>query len=211
MIAKEGTVERTVARVIEEGDLVAVHSLVQIKVGDSVRSSMVFADVFRVVDGKIAEHWQVRQQEVRQSLSANGNSMIDGDGDPSKNVSEADLERNKQTVIDFFEKGFAGDHEVLDSLFGEEYIQHNPNVPNGKEAVLGFVQSAGISVEVKQIMAQGDLVFSLNHYPGARMAIMDIFRLDENGKVVEHWDVAQQISPDIAHENGVFGGRGMNG
>ena len=100
----------------------------------------VIVDVFRIENNKIIEHWDVMQDEVLKAESANGNSMLDGGGDANKSVSSQSLEENKQTIITFIEKGFAGDVKLLDSLFGDEYIQHNPHVPNGKAVVLGFLK-----------------------------------------------------------------------
>ena len=39
---------------------------------------MVAVDIFRVADGKIAEHWDVMQEEVPATKSANGHSMFTG-------------------------------------------------------------------------------------------------------------------------------------
>jgi len=39
---------------------------------------MVAVDIFRVADGKIAEHWDVMQEEVPATQSANGHSMFTG-------------------------------------------------------------------------------------------------------------------------------------
>jgi predicted SnoaL-like aldol condensation-catalyzing enzyme len=37
---------------------------------------MVAVDIFRVADGKIAEHWDVMHEEVPAAQSANGNSIL---------------------------------------------------------------------------------------------------------------------------------------
>lgn len=207
---KKGNVniDRKIARVIAEGDLVFVQSRVAMGGG----KPQIVGDLFRFEDGKIKEHWDAMQEEVPKAKTKNGNSMIDGGGDTSKRLSKADLERNKQAVTDFIHKGFAqGDKKTLATLFGKEYIQHNPHVPNGKDAVLGFVkQGEGFPAAIKQIVAQGDLVAVLVEYGKAgsefHNGIFDIFRLDDNGKIVEHWDMGGSIPPakDFKHSNGFF-------
>ncbi len=188
--------KRQLVRVVAEGDLIITQS----KVTSSDGESDIVGNLLRVIDGKLSNEWEVIQKEVPKAKTANGNSMIDGGGDVTKTLSKAELERNKNTVIDFIQKGFAqGDKATLVKLFGNEYTQHNPRVPNGKEAVLSFIpqQGQGFPAKIKQIVAQGDLVAALVEYgsSGANFhnAAIDIFRLDDNGKVVEHWDIVSKF------------------
>lgn len=202
------SIDREVVRIIAENDLVFIQSRVSFGGG----TPQIVGDLFRIENGKIKEHWDAMQEEVPKSQTKNGNSMIDGGGDVTKPMTKAKLTRNKQAVTDFIHKGFAqGDKKTLASLFGDEYIQHNPQVPNGKEAVLGFIQDGqGFPAEVKRIVAQGDLVAVLVEYGKAgtefHNGIVDIFRLDDNGKIVEHWDMGGAIPPakDFVHGNGFF-------
>src|SRR5207244_2609257 len=86
-----------------------------------------------------------------------------------------------------------------------DYIQHNPNVTDGRDAFLkalsGFFANAPqLKMEVKRVAADGDLVWlhalQTGLPRGARAAVVDIFRV-KNGKIVEHWDVIQPM-PDHA-------------
>ena len=97
-------------------------------------------------------------------------------------------------------------------FFGPHYIQHNPTAPDGIEgfkAFLGFLREKfpDSRSEIKRAFANGDYVILHVHSvreKGARgRAIVDIFRL-ENGKIVEHWDVAQEIPEKAANTNGMF-------
>ena len=97
-------------------------------------------------------------------------------------------------------------------FFGPHYIQHNPTAPDGIEgfkAFLGFLREKfpDSRSEIKRALADGDYVILHVHSvreKGARgRAIVDIFRL-ENGKIVEHWDVAQEIPEKAANTNGMF-------
>ncbi|MET8606352.1 nuclear transport factor 2 family protein [Streptomyces rubiginosohelvolus] len=88
------------------------------------------------------------------------------------------------------------DLTALDRYWAEPYVQHSPQLPDG----LGTLRAAvpgleGFSWEPQRVAAQGDLVFthSLVHGwgPGPTV-IVDIFRL-ENDRIVEHWDVVQDL------------------
>jgi predicted SnoaL-like aldol condensation-catalyzing enzyme len=125
----------------------------------------------------------------------------------------ADLEANKKAVVEFYEAGLnKKDFEAASKYFGPKYIQHNPGAQDGIEgfkAFLAFLRDKFPSShsEIKKVFAEGDYVILHVHAvrePGTRgRAIVDIFRL-ENGKIVEHWDVAQDIPEKMPHNNGMF-------
>jgi predicted SnoaL-like aldol condensation-catalyzing enzyme len=125
----------------------------------------------------------------------------------------ADLEANKKTVLEFYEAGLnKKDFEAASKYFGPKYIQHNPGAPDGSEGFKSFVnflkeKFPNSHSDIKKVFADGDFVILHVHAvrePGTRgRAIVDIFRL-ENGKIVEHWDVAQDIPEKMPHNNGMF-------
>jgi predicted SnoaL-like aldol condensation-catalyzing enzyme len=125
----------------------------------------------------------------------------------------ADTETNKKTVLEFYEAGLnKKDFEAASKYFGPKYIQHNPGAPDGIEGFRGFVnflkeKFPNSKSEIKKVFAEDDYVILHVHAvrePGTRgRAIVDIFRL-ENGKIVEHWDVAQDIPETMPHSNGMF-------
>ena len=125
----------------------------------------------------------------------------------------ADLEANKKAVLEFYEAGLnKKDFEAAAKYFGPKYIQHNPGAPDGIEGFKTFVNFLKEKFpqshsEIRRVFADGDHVILHVHAvrePGTRgRAIVDIFRL-ENGKIVEHWDVRQEIPEKAANTNGMF-------
>ena len=124
-----------------------------------------------------------------------------------------DLAANKKAVVEFYEKAInQKDFDAASKHLGSRYIQHNPVAADGAEglkAFIGFLKSKfpDSKSEIKRVFAEGDYVILHVHAvrePGTRgRAIIDIFRL-ENGKIVEHWDVAQDVPEKAANSNGMF-------
>ena len=130
-------------------------------------------------------------------------------------ASEDVVENNKTLVVDFYEQViFGGNRTVIDQYIGEQYIQHNPHVADGKDGFLTFFDSlpardkAHPWGEIVRVIAEDDLVVlhirwnAWSEKPWGAAGI-DIFRVKE-GKLVEHWDVLQDVPEKLAHENTMF-------
>ena len=119
------------------------------------------------------------------------------------------LEKNKENAIAFYKMAYLGNPgKAVELYVGDEYIQHNPLVGEGKQPFIDYFNRMGTeypnkSIEFVRAIAQGNLVALHTHqtWPGnIEYVTMDFFRFDSNAKIVEHWDAMQEI-PDHT-ENG---------
>lgn len=112
-------------------------------------------------------------------------------------------EANKALILDYYREP----SETKRLYFmAAEYRQHNPNIADGKAGLTAFFaqnvkSSPGLKQTVKRIAADGDLVWVHLHtvrWKGDRgLAVINIFRIAD-GKIAEHWDVAQPV-PEHAY------------
>jgi predicted SnoaL-like aldol condensation-catalyzing enzyme len=139
----------------------------------------------------------------------------------SKDVSISQLEEknriekaNAKVVTDFYNLAFQQrqPRQAALSYFGENYVQHNPLVADGAEPFYTFfegffTQFPDARSTVHRVMADGDMVIlHLNLQPTSDepgSAVVDIFRV-ENGKIVEHWDVVQDVPAQTANGHTMF-------
>lgn len=121
---------------------------------------------------------------------------------------------NKALVLKAYQALF-GDHDLsaVDRYWAKDYIQHNPYMADGTEAVKQFVEKIGLlkgpkfKVEFLRVAAEGDLVFVQTRQPkmgdNPEMVIVDIFRV-ANGKLAEHWDVMQAVPADAVNKRPMY-------
>jgi predicted SnoaL-like aldol condensation-catalyzing enzyme len=117
------------------------------------------------------------------------------------------VEANKALVSKVMDGVFVRrDSSAVERHFDKGYIQHNPQVPNGRDAIPALISqfSSGFRYEAGMIVAEGDLVMIHGRYTGwgpKPMVAVDIFRVID-GKLVEHWDVLQEEVPASATASG---------
>lgn len=134
-------------------------------------------------------------------------------GNDAALAASAQEEANRAAVLAFYEKGLnQKDADAALAYVGNRYVQHNPNAPDGPDGFrkfIGFLREKfpNAHSEIKRSFVDGDFVILHVHSvrePGSRgRAIVDIFKL-ENGKIVEHWDVVQDIPENPANNNTMF-------
>jgi predicted SnoaL-like aldol condensation-catalyzing enzyme len=124
-------------------------------------------------------------------------------------------QKNKEIVQSFYNAVFIRhDLSGLDGCMRDDYIQHNPDVPQGKAGFKQFFEETfrGIpdfKYTLKKIVAESDIVMAYSATTGTHKGgewlgkpatgnklnfdVVDIFRV-QDGKIAEHWDVADTFN-----------------
>jgi predicted SnoaL-like aldol condensation-catalyzing enzyme len=187
----------TIKHIGAEGDFVLVHWHASATPSDEA-TGKAGTDLYRVSGGKVAEHWG-KFQDV-PAMTASGNSMFSDlyvYKTPKQPVTEAEEAANEKMAVAAY-KGLFNDRNaaLLDQYWDPGYLQHNPSVPNGTDALRQFVQSlpaGGTKLDFFQTISDDDLVYTMGlnadqANPSSISLFTDIFRV-ASGKIVEHWDV----------------------
>lgn len=122
-------------------------------------------------------------------------------------------ENNKQNAINFYRMAYLGTPaQAVDLYVGDQYIQHNPLVADGKQAFIDYFTEMHVLFPDKQIqfvraITEGDLValHTQQTWPGNEQYVtMDFFRFDAVGKIVEHWDAIQRVPEETKNGNAMY-------
>jgi predicted SnoaL-like aldol condensation-catalyzing enzyme len=209
-----------------DGDIFAVMHHVYRDPEDKGR---IFVDLWRVANGKIAEHWDVIQ-EIPDDIP-HGNGMACGTAnDHASAVTHQDSileptcgvpdprstrEASLQYYQDYVAEVAKGDViSAIEKWFHPNYKQHSPIIADGKQGAIDYLTEEWGRADApkpilgeQRIVAEGDLVlvhylYELEGMP-TKEAHIDIFRFTD-GKMSEHWDVKQKIPEQSANENGMW-------
>ncbi|ANN16006.1 hypothetical protein SD37_10380 [Amycolatopsis orientalis] len=204
----------SVKRTVAQGDLVVAHSHFVSKAGDPGISKV---NVFRLSDGKIAEHWEANEAVRPPGI---GNDMFSTLSSPRISrplplATDAESERAGRAA--FAEIINQPNDEIrrqaLDRLIGDNtYYQHYPNVPNGKAALDQFIHDAfavqpEYRANVKIVVAEHDLVALIVHieklFDIENSVSFDLLRV-RDGKLVEHWATGEEIPATSANPHTMY-------
>lgn len=192
-----GGLQADIRRVIEDGDMVAIHSRYE-NVGPT---PLVGFDVFRIEDGMIVEHWD--NLTPATGFNPSGRSQIDGQTE----ITDGDkTETNRSHVIELITKGFINGEKInyAEYINPNKYFQHNSNIADGLEG-LGEALKSGLSIKydvIHRTVAEGNFVLTMSEgsLNDTASAFYDLFRL-EDGLIVEHWDVIADMPDPNAETN----------
>ena len=205
---KESGISVTTHRIIAEGPFVVAHNTYSnAKLFGA--DNLVAFDVFRVEDGKVAEHWD----NLAPVASANpsGRTQVDG---PTETVDLEKTAENKALISAFVETVLvAGQvHQAANFISQATYHQHNTAIGDGLDGLgsaLAAMAKQGITMKYDSlhlVVAEGNFVFTMSEgkLGGKPSAFFDLFRV-QSGMIVEHWDIISDIPEAMAHQNGKFG------
>jgi predicted SnoaL-like aldol condensation-catalyzing enzyme len=125
-------------------------------------------------------------------------------------------DENRRNAMAFYDLMFNQNkpREAIEHYVGASYTQHNPHLADGKDDFVEYFERMardypGKRVYFKRSVAEGSLVVLHCHqvWPTDQnkdWAGIDIFRFDEDGKIVEHWDVLQVVPDESKHSNTMF-------
>lgn len=206
-VLKEAGMKFHNQRVIADDHIIVTHNMVnEVPMG---YGNVVTFDIWRVEDGKLAEHWDNVTPRA-EAPNPSGRTQVDG------YTEIEDFEKtddNKALVISFIEDVLVGGDvsKITNYISSESYIQHNVDIGDGIDglkAALAEMAKNGVEMKYEKMhfaVAEGNFVFAASEgiFDGKKMSFFDLFRVADN-LIVEHWDVLEEIPAEMAHGNGKF-------
>ena len=208
VLKEHGTYAENV-RMFQDGDYVFMHNIWH-NAKPFGADEMVAFDIIRVdANGKVAEHWDAMTALVKETAS--GRTQTDG----PTTVEDLDkTEANKALAVALIEDVLMGKNpsKITEYISAEEYHQHNPQIKDGLSGIVEAVKHLTAQnnmfkyTKIHKVLGEGNFVLTVSEgeWGGKSQAFYDLFRM-KAGKIVEHWDVIQEIPTEgLAHNNGMF-------
>ena len=169
-------------------------------------------DIFRLQDGRLAEHWDVVEHGVEKVELKSGRDLFSTDSQSTPSPTDDAQKENIAKVVAFNEQIFNAhnnDRAVLDEFMRDDYMQHNPTAGDAKDGFIGFTNFF-FTLDPKMVISKtfanedGEVAVFFKcicQANGKVNKVCDIYRLNE-GKLAEHWDVVEHDVKDIILPNG---------
>ena len=210
VLKEHGTYAENV-RMLQDGNFVFMHNIWK-NAKPFGADEMVAFDIIRVDEnGKVAEHWDAMTVLVKETAS--GRTQTDG----PTTVEDLDkTEANKALAVALIEDVLMGKNpeKITEHISAEQYDQHNPQIKDGLTGIVEAVEYLTSQnnmfkyTKIHKVLGEGNFVLTISEGEwngNKKHAFYDLFRM-KNGKIVEHWDVIQEIPTEgLAHNNGMFG------
>jgi predicted SnoaL-like aldol condensation-catalyzing enzyme len=206
LLKKAGTTTQN-HRMIADGDFVVMHNTYDNAEAFGARKVVTF-DIFRIANGKVAEHWDAINPLVE--LTASGRTQVDG---PIQITDLNKTQANKTLVKNFVDDVLFGKapQKITEYINPNQYHQHNVGIKDGldglNEAIGQLIAQNNMFkyTKVHKVLGEGNFVVTVSEgeWNGKPQAFYDLFRV-ENNQIVEHWDVVQEIPAQMAHNNDMF-------
>lgn len=206
-VLKEGNTGYTTHRLLQDGEFIIFHNSYHNAESFGGKEVVAF-DVWRMEDGKVAEHWDNITAKVEKTAS--GRSQVDGETE----ITDVDkTDTNKEIVTNFVNDVLFGKapEKITEYVSSKEYLQHNSMVKDGLAGLgeaIEYLTSQNNMFKYQKlhkVLGEGNFILTMSEgeWNGKPQAFYDLFRLTDN-KIVEHWDVIQEIPAEMAHKNGKF-------
>ncbi len=214
-LGRVGAIPNELARIIVDGDTAWAH----VRYGGD--RPMAGVDIYGFdAEGRIATHWNLRQP-LRGDPAHHGAHFESAHPGAFVHSLQRDWlkERVHSTLTRMWKHAAA---ELVPEYYDPSYVQHNPDMPGGYQRILEIVKhdirlfiektGAPFPIEIHRLGAEGDLVFvhitifmaGINRNDGDRSTNVDIFRVNPQGRMCEHWDVLQMQSESRPDDATVF-------
>jgi predicted SnoaL-like aldol condensation-catalyzing enzyme len=209
VLQENGTTAENV-RMFQDGNYVFMHNIWR-NAKPFGAEEMVSFDIIRLDEnGKVAEHWDA--MTTLEKETASGRSQTDG---PVHALDLEKTEANKALARKLVEDVLMGKNpeKITEYISEEQYDQHNPGIKDGLKGILEAVAYLSSQnnmfkyTKIHKVLGEGNFVLTVSEgeWNGKKQVFYDLFRVSD-GKMVEHWDVIQEIpSEGLANENGMFG------
>lgn len=197
-------------RMFEDGNYVFMHNIWK-NAKPFGADEMVAFDIIRIDEnGKVAEHWDAMTVLVKETAS--GRTQTDG---PTKVEDLDKTDANKALAVALIEDVLMGKNpnKITEYISTEQYDQHNPQIKDGLSGIVEAVQYLTSQnnmfkyTKIHKVLGEGNFVLTVSEgeWSGKSQVFYDLFRMKE-GKIVEHWDVIQEIPTEgLTNNNGMFG------
>ncbi len=196
-------------RILQDGEFVVLHN--SFKNAQAFGAAeIVTIDIYRMKDGQAVEHWDAITPVVK--TTASGRSQTDG---PTQIEDLDKTEANKALAVALIQDVLMGKNpsKISEYISAEHYHQHNPQFKDGLSGIVEAVQHLTAQnnmfkySKIHKVLGEGNFVLTVSEgeWSGKAQAFYDLFRM-KDGKIVEHWDVIQEIPTEkLANSNGMFG------